>query len=462
MNVTTRALTRPIVGIIGLAYFALLVVLLVLNHMSPLAVLAMTLGAATLVVIALRPYLGLHAFIMLLFVENAFASRQGVTAMKLVGVLIVCGWLLSMGVRRQSPVRFDSLTIAILLFLVWSAITLLYAIDAEVAVSRTFTYIQLAGASLMFASVVDDPVKLRGVLRALVTWSLAATCIAIAGYYLGLTRVAVGLTGNRNLLATYIIVGVVCAYLLHQATTHRGYRVLLLLSLPVLFLGLAMTFSRTGLIVLGLALLVVWYRVAREKNFGVLLGSVAVLGVIMLLLPHDFYRRAESIVPVIQRQEDTFGTRIRLWKSGIRMIEDSPVLGVGPGNFVVAVHRYNRGEMLLTGLSAHNTYISVAAEMGLIGVGLFGLMLWLALQRARRAIRVARDRGYRSWSDLAVAGEISLLVLMGSGMSATVENLKMLWLLIGICAAMGQMYPLRPTPNASDADMLAKAALVRS
>jgi O-antigen ligase len=420
--------------------------------MSPLTVLALTFAAATLVVIAVRPYLGLHAFIMLLFVENVFASREGVTAMKLLGIIIFCGWLLSTGVRRRLPLRFDSFTISVLAFLAWSVVTLLYAIDTGVGASRTFTYLQLGAASMMFVSVVDDPLKLRGVFRALLLWSLLATCAAIAGYYFGITSVAVGFTGNRNLLATYINVGIVCAFLLYQRTAHSVMRFGLLLSVTILVFGLAVTFSRTGLIVLGASLLVLWWRVAQQRKFGVLLGSIGALCVIALLLPGEFYQRAGSIVPVIKGQGDTFGTRVRLWNAGLRMIEDRPLLGVGPGNFVVAVSRYSRGEILLAGLSAHNAYISVAAEMGLIGLALFGLVLSTALWGARRVIRGARDPSSWDLAHLAVMGEISMFVILGAGMSATVEHLKLLWLLIGTCGAVGRMalQDVKLTPGRKD------------
>ncbi len=291
----------------------------------------------------------------------------------------------------------------------------------------------------MFASVVDDRDKARGIFIAIVSWTFVTTCVALGKYYLGLTPGAVGPLGNRNLLALYINCATVCAYLLHQATPRRGVRVLLALSLPVFFVGLGLTFSRTGLIVQVLVLALVWYRVARERGFLMLAGSAVALCLIAVLMPTDFYRRVNTIVPSIERQQDTFGVRTRIWKAALRMIQEKPLLGVGPGNFSIGAQRYIRGEVKLIGLSAHNAYVELAAETGLAGAGLFVAILVAALAQTRRAHRVARSVGAKDLEMLAVMNEIALLALAIHGLTGGVEILKFLWLLVGMSFALGRI-----------------------
>jgi len=438
-----RAIGRPLMAVVALGYFSLLAVFLILWHMSPVLVLAFTLGGIGLMMIALRPYWGLHVFVMILFFENDAATGEGVTAMQVIGAIIFSGWLLNVALRRKSPGRLNSLTLLGLLFVAWCAATLPGALDVGAATHRVLSFTQMLVASLMFASVVDDRDKARGIFTAIVIWTFVATLIALGQYYLGVTPVAVGPVGNRNLLATYINCGIVCAYLLHQATAHRAARILLALSLPVFFLGLELTFSRTGLIVQTLALVLVWYRVVREKGFMILTGSMAALCLIALLLPAGFYKRARTIVPAIQRQEDTFGTRVRVWKTGLRMIQDRPIFGVGAGNFSIGVQRYNRGEVPLVGLGAHNAYVGVAAETGLVGVGLFVGLLLAALARARQTLRAARAAQAKDLEMFAIMNEITLLVFCMSGLSGSVEGLKYLWLLLGMSFALGKIISVR-------------------
>ena len=241
------------------------------------------------------------------------------------------------------------------------------------------------------------------------------------------------------MLAIYINCATVCAYLLYQTTPQKRGRILLALSLPVFFLGLGLTFSRTGLIVQSLVLALVWIRVVRERGFLMLAGSAVTLCLITLLMPTDFYKRVNSIVPAIERQQDTFGVRMRLWNVGLRMIQERPVFGVGPGNFPIGAQRYIHGDIRLVGLSAHNAYMELAAETGLVGAGLFVAILLAALAQTRRALRVARSIGARDMEMFAIMNEIALLAFAVHALTGGVEIQKFLWLLVGMSFALGRI-----------------------
>jgi len=437
MNSTGFARSRLVLPLFGMGYLGVLAIGLTWWHLPPEAVLALTVGAAALVLLTLRPYLGVHAFVALLFFENMISPSEGLTVMKVLGAIIIGGWLLSMAVRRGAGLRVGAFLTALVLFLTWMVVSLVYALDTEVGTVRAFTFAQLALAGLMFSSVVDTTAKVRGVYWAFVLWTWASTVIAVAQYYLGITSVAAGTLGNRNSLAGAIDVAIVCAYLLYQGMSHRGGRLALALSLPFFFLGLALTFSRSGLIVLCITLALVWYRVAMEKNFLILAVTLGVLCIVTLILPAAFWTRATSIVPAIERQQDTFGMRVSLWKVGLRMIEDRPLVGVGPGNFMVAFPRYGRGEMRVRSHVAHNTYIGMAAEMGLVGLATY-LLLWLtALREARRAVWVGKRWGPADLRFLGVATEVNLIGMMIAGLSGNMEGVKSIWMFLGIAVALG-------------------------
>ena len=439
MSGLARPVVRPLLFVVALAYFSLLAVLLVLWHMSPGLVLVLTVGGIGLMTIMFQPYWGLHVFVFILFFELAAALREGVTAMQGIGVVLFSGWLLSAAMRRKSPVRFDALTILGLLYLAWCAASLPGALDVDVGLTRLMSFGQLVVAALMFASVVDDRDKARGIFLAIVVWTFVTTCVALGKYYLGLTPGAVGPVGNRNLLAIYINCATVCAYLLYQTTPEMRARILLALSLPVFFLGLGLTFPRTGLIVQALVLALVWVRVVREKGFLILAGSAVALCLITLLMPTDFYERVSTIAPAIERQQDTFGVRMRLWNVAMRMIQERPVFGVGPGNFSIGAQRYIHGDVRLIGLSAHNAYVEVAAETGLVGAGLFVGILLSALAQTRRALRVARSVGAKDVEMFAIMNEIALVALAVHALTGGIEILKYLWLLVGMSFALSRI-----------------------
>jgi O-antigen ligase len=439
LSVLNRDVGKSVVLMGGMGYFVLLAVALIWFHFPPDLIFALTAGMIALGAMSLNPLLGIHAFLAMLYVENAIPTGEGLTGMKVLGVVILAGWLLSAALQRKIPLHMENLTVLAVLFVIWTGFSVTYAIYSEPALNRVFTFAQLATISLMVSSVVDTPAKIRGVYWAIVLWSFLSTLLAIAWYYMGVTPVAVGLIGNRNGLAGAINVAIVCAYLLHQATESRPARLFLASTLPVFFLGLALTFSRAGMIMLLVALLCVWYRVLLEKKLLVLVASMIMLCIITLVLPHTFWVRAGTILPAIERQEGTFGVRVELWRVAMKMIEDRPLTGVGPGNFSLAFARYARGEMMTKNLDAHNTYLSVASQMGLVGLGLFLLIEVHALVQAFRASRAGRESGLRDLELFALVLMICLVLAMTGSLVSSVESNKSLWIFFGLAASLSRM-----------------------
>jgi O-antigen ligase len=292
------------------------------------------------------------------------------------------------------------------------------------------------------------------VLRTIVVSTTLASIYALGLYYAGVTQVAAGTLLDRNQLAVTTNLAIVCAYILYQMSRSAVERATLLVALPMLFLALALTFSRTGYITFVVVLLLVMYRVAKARGYLILAGSFAMIALISTTLPDTFYQRVSTIVPSIQHQEDTFGLRVLLWKAGLRMIADNPVLGVGPGNFMLAQPRYVHGRIYSRfPLTSHNLFIGVAAETGLVGLALF---LFTTVAALREASRPGREwpAGAR---DLALAGvgvEICIVVILMGGLTGSSETSKHLFMLFGMASSVGRLALARTslTSRATSAD----------
>ena len=153
--------------------------------------------------------------------------------------------------------------------------------------------------------------------------------------------------------------------------------------------ALAFTYSRNAWLGLaaGTAGLVVTAR--RGARVVVLLGVAAV--VVGAFSAGGVTERARSI---LNPQDATLRDRIAMWQSGLAMISDYPILGVGPGQVRVWYPHYRRPEAvrLSTG-HLHNSPIQVAAERGLLALGVW-IWLWVVFFGAawRELRRVGRDR----------------------------------------------------------------------
>jgi putative inorganic carbon (HCO3(-)) transporter len=95
------------------------------------------------------------------------------------------------------------------------------------------------------------------------------------------------------------------------------------------------------------------------------------------------------------------------WQAALSMFEDSPWLGVGFGNYAVAYPKYSLPKWDDPLGHAHNYYLNVLAEAGVVGLSAF-LLLWGAVfWRTWREVLCARD-----WVIGVAAGILGMLVAL--------------------------------------------------
>jgi O-antigen ligase len=123
-------------------------------------------------------------------------------------------------------------------------------------------------------------------------------------------------------------------------------------------------------------------------------------------------------------------TRLKLWRAGLRMIADHPVTGVGVGRFKMYALSYGADDDPELVHIAHNTYISIGAEMGVPGLvlylGLFGATL-------RSLVRLHENAGRLGAGLLGVASESLAIGLVAFGVAAffvSAEYQKLFWLFV--------------------------------
>ena len=124
--------------------------------------------------------------------------------------------------------------------------------------------------------------------------------------------------------------------------------------------------------------------------------------------------------------------RLTFWASALRMFEDAPILGQGPGTWMVRRVAYTLpGEMDLYMPHAHSQYLQTAAELGLVGLaaGLvaFGAVAWLLLGALRGG-----DTMRRRWAWASFFG----LVFLALNVVVDVHTIVTVPLLLGIPIAV--------------------------
>ena len=113
-------------------------------------------------------------------------------------------------------------------------------------------------------------------------------------------------------------------------------------------------------------------------------------------------------VGTVSASDPTTG-RAHFWKTTLHIIRDNPFIGSGLGSFGVAYTLYDTRNGLLRLEQAHNDYLQVLADAGVVGA-LLGLAFVFLLFRLALARRETEDRFRRGVATGALAGCFAVLV----------------------------------------------------
>lgn len=138
----------------------------------------------------------------------------------------------------------------------------------------------------------------------------------------------------------------------------------------------------------------------------------------------------------------TVQSRVAIWSGTLRMIEARPLAGFGPGTFGRVFPRFrddrlSKFEDELTPVThAHNEYLEILAETGVIGLMATAAFWGAGLVAGWRTLREERNPEDRVFVTAAVAAVVSILVSSFFGVELrTTTTALFFWLLLGLLAA---------------------------
>ena len=157
-------------------------------------------------------------------------------------------------------------------------------------------------------------------------------------------------------------------------------RIILWTVIPLYLLAIFLTFSRGGLIGLfGMLAVMGWKQKSIVIRLGIIAGLLAGLVIVGLFWSRDTgdFRNIEADTTVRQR--------LATFRAGGLMFLHNPLLGVGPGDSMVAYPLYVPKEAhcgCQDQLIVHNSFIQVLAETGLLGFIPFVIFICASLYQA--------------------------------------------------------------------------------
>ena len=184
------------------------------------------------------------------------------------------------------------------------------------------------------------------------------------------------------------------------------------LMLCIMVIALVATHSRMGntgffssLLIAG----VIGIALARHAARGTVILLVSLIVIDLFIVGSWF-----GVDKLAQRLEQTTMADVEVRQDpsayALKIIQDYPAVGSGPGSFYTVFPRYRGPDVAALFEHAHNDYAQFAAESGVIGSGLLGLMVAWSLAVAVRAQYIRRDPFMRGLSFASIMGIVAILI----------------------------------------------------
>jgi putative inorganic carbon (hco3(-)) transporter len=434
---TTTPLFR--LGLLGAALAAG-----VLSGINPLFGLSLAVGLVFVGVVMADVTIGLYVFAGLSFLE-ILPSAGGLTIFKVVGALLVLSTIAAASTRRHLGLFsvHPVLTMTLIGFLVWSAISILWSGSESAAI----TSLQRYALNLALFPIVWVAIYKREHVNWLIITLIAGTAIAAAYGIVSPPAApgaldtadaarATGTIGDANQFAAVLVAGLALSLAMAVGPLTNFYvRALSLGTAAMCVMAIFLTLSRGGLVALGVSMIAAVFMAGRWRPLLTALAvAVAVGGVV--------YFTTFASVPAQQRITAISGGtgRVDLWTVGWRMVQAHPINGIGSGNFPNTSIHYllrpgatQRADFIVdTPKVAHNTYLQVLAELGMIGFAMFAGIAIFSLACMIRAARTFARKGDVQLEILARGLFVGLIGLMTADFFISEMYSKLLWLLLAL------------------------------
>jgi len=193
--------------------------------------------------------------------------------------------------------------------------------------------------------------------------------------------------GHSNLLAQYLI-AIFPLSLCRSMEARKKYSTIYLIETPVIFSAIMLTYCRGAWIgtlsSIVLVCILLFTSTETKKYFSIGSFLLIVTGLFLISIPiilqntgviqslvinnSDLKENTPDESYAVKSKVKTLEQRKEIWETTIKMISDSPLVGVGSGNFQIVIPKYrepydvNKKSVIKW---AHNDLLEIAAESGI-------------------------------------------------------------------------------------------------
>ncbi len=301
--------------------------------------------------------------------------------------------------KNRTKTKLD---IAIILFLALAFISLFFSIYKYESFLALLRLLSILAVFCLVREVFDKKMIVRFIILVVSLGSILSI-LGLAQYFLGLNHS--WWIPNQFIAATYVnhnhfsgylelviplIIGLLLAYKSWpvQGNYKKILRILLIAILAIVILAFVFSQSRGAWVCLTVSVIFMAVVLVRKKFlsktrlliflFCIILGAVYIAGGEDAVTKR--FRTFQDF-----NSENFIDGRMRIWEGSIEIIKNNPVIGTGIGTFVWAFPQYRQKELNVRARFAHNDYLHIAAEMGIMAallmIFIFGYLIVYGVKR---------------------------------------------------------------------------------
>lgn len=190
-----------------------------------------------------------------------------------------------------------------------------------------------------------------------------------------------------------------------------------------LIVGIVETKSRGGFIGLLAVFAVTALQIKRIERGGLLKMLIPLIAVGVIIYYYGSTTYFDRISTIIDPNDYNYTGqtgRLNIWKRGIEMMLNHPLLGVGIACFISAEGRLY-ADVGSKWQAAHNSFTEIGAELGFPGLIAFCFLIWSSVENVREIQSVNKELGndnFKTVTSYSIIGSWVVFIISGFFLSA--------------------------------------------
>jgi O-antigen ligase/Tfp pilus assembly protein PilF len=340
--------------------------------------------------------------------------------LKLFIIFTFTSWVLSRLNNTSLEINISKLNLPIFLFVLIMTISLLNTNNLIISLREYIIFLFYIILFFLIISNVKSEWQFNSFIKILFFTSTAISIYTLMHYYgVNLTYLKeysdiVSPIGNKNLISNYLATTfpiILSYYLLEDK---RKSKIIYYLILSICYATIIICQTRGIWISIFLTLIIGIYlfikfkfsfNIFRKNNKWLILLFVTIAVITIIYSTGNILNkgRITTVQKVASIYEDDFSSmnsRLIIWQTTIDMIKVKPIFGIGIGSFKMNYHYYqakvieNNKDYLKYWrhpLDAHNEYLQIGAELGLIGLLVFLYVIYIFYNLFLRYIKKEKN-----------------------------------------------------------------------